>query len=819
MRPIELLAPAGDLEAAYAAFHYGADAIYLGLKRFSARAEAANFSRDELGEIVAFAHAAAPRRSVFVALNTLVSDQEIDAVIENLSVAADMGVDALIAQDLGVIRLVRLYFPGLRLHASTQMTIHNLEGALMARELGMSRVTLARELTLAEIGRIVARSGLEVEVFIHGALCYSYSGLCLYSSLLRGRSGNRGRCTYPCRECFKGGGLTGLTFPFSMKDMALVSEVRGLREAGVRSLKIEGRKKGALYVATATHHYRRILDGVLPDKEREGAEEDLKTVFSRPWTDLYLKSRRNPKVIDTVVVGHRGALIGQTEAEAPERSAAWLRFRTRRRLERHDGLQIDLPGQGRPFGFAVDRLRVVAGKVHGGDVFEAPAKAMVEVRLPPDHPRIQAGAPVYCSSSQAVKQRYRFPTPKPGTFRARKPIRVAVTLHADRLTAEVELAPGVKGVGVTVERKGAFSSSRDPGQVEEAARSAFGKLGDTPFELTGFAFNNPGEVFVPVSEFNRLRREALGQLEAAVETVRRSRVAKVQQTEAAGTVERVSGNLRWSLKTDRVGHVRFLDAADWEGVEEVVLDIGFEALPEIEAGLKEWVEKVGRDRIRLGLPIIAREWEMTALRKKVEALSAAGWMTWEAGHLYAWPLLKERIGEGGDPQKDLTADWSVYVMNRLAARQVLEMGAVRVTLSPEDDFENMRGLLAGFGDRTTVVLYQDPPLFVSENCVMAAGTARCPACDGCRDAESSMVSAGGERVRVIQRGCRTILTNEVGLDLSRRLEALSRAGAVSVRADFINRHYRPEEVQNLWRALRAGRSVSGWEGNFSRGLK
>ena len=217
----ELLAPAGDIEAAYSAFYFGADAVYLGLRRFSARAEAINFSPEDLDEITAFAHA--HQKKVYVALNTLMQENELPELMTYLQICADCKVDALITQDIGVARIVKKAFPQLVLHASTQMAIHNLSGALALKKLGFERVVLARELSLAEIRDIQQKSGMEVEVFIHGALCYSYSGLCAFSSMTTARSANRGKCVYSCRDTFK---MNGKHYhPFSMKDLALENDV------------------------------------------------------------------------------------------------------------------------------------------------------------------------------------------------------------------------------------------------------------------------------------------------------------------------------------------------------------------------------------------------------------------------------------------------------------------------------------------------------------------------------------------------------------------------------------------------------------------
>ena len=206
----ELLAPAGDIEAGYAALYYGADAVYLGLQKFSARATATNFDEKNLNEFTAYAHHLG--RKVYAAINTVVQEHELPDLLETLDICSRCKIDAVILQDLGVARIIKQSYPELELHASTQMAVHNKEGALFLQSLGFSRVVVARELTLPEIKEIASIEGLETEAFIHGALCYSYSGLCQFSALEMGRSANRGKCLYPCRACFEKDGKRNIIF-------------------------------------------------------------------------------------------------------------------------------------------------------------------------------------------------------------------------------------------------------------------------------------------------------------------------------------------------------------------------------------------------------------------------------------------------------------------------------------------------------------------------------------------------------------------------------------------------------------------------------
>jgi putative protease len=827
---VELLAPAGGPDAAFAAFHYGADAIYLGLKKFSARAEAENFTLDELAEVTAYAHSLTPRRRVFVTINTLVRQDELAELVETLAAVSDIGVDALIIQDLGVYHFVRRYFPELELHASTQLAVHNRAGAEALKQLGFTRVVLARELTFEEVRDITATAGIETEVFIHGALCYSYSGLCLFSSQTLGRSGNRGKCAYSCRDSYEVTGAPDTLrdgapvkrdpakgFPFSMKDLALPDHLPVLRAAGVSCFKVEGRKKSPLYVATTTDYYRKLLDGTLTPQDRAVQEADLQAVFSRPWTRLFVDSHKDKEVADRDTVGHRGTVIGKVEAVRGSGGDVRIRFRTRRALERHDGLQIDLPVLGKPYGFAVDRLSVLdgrRGKSH--EVFEAGAGDVVEVALPPDHPPIPVGAPVYCSSSQAVKRRYRHERPKPNLYHIRRPVDVTVILTEGELCAVGRVEPRNAAEAVIEVRQtmpGPFPPAKDAAAMAAAARAAFEKLGDTRLSLRSFTFANEVHRFVPVSRLNQLRRELAVEVEEGLDRARATRVTGVLAEACPKPLPRAHREpFRWSIKVDRVGFVDAFDAADWSAVDELVVDVARDHPATLVEKLAQAAGHIGRERIRLALPAVTRKWEEHGIRLKVDKLLAQGWTRWEAANLSAWGFL---AGDG----LDLATDWSVYVINRAAALQLTDMGVSRFVLSPEDGFENMRSLFSEFGPRTVVVVYQDTPQFIAESCAYANLIGGCPGKANCRFEGMQMVSSHGERVTALDYHCRTIVLNEGPFCLSTRLSQLADAGAVALRVDFIYRNYEPGRVRDLWRAVRAGKAVPGGHAaNFDQGI-
>ena len=830
-RPVELLAPAGGLDAAFAAFHFGADAIYLGLKKFSARAEAENFTLAELDEITAYAHHLTPRRRVFVTINTLIRQDELAELIEALVALDEIGVDAVILQDLGVYRALRRYFPRMELHGSTQMAVHNGPGTRVLGRLGFTRVVLARELTFEEVHDITTAGGVETEVFIHGALCYAYSGLCLFSAQTLGRSGNRGKCAYSCRDAFDvtGAPLTlrdgapvrrdpGRGFPFSMKDLALPDHLPALRAAGVSCFKIEGRKKSPLYVATTTDYYRRLLDGTLEAEQRADMEADLQTVFSRPWTRLFVQAHTDKEVADRDTVGHRGTPVGNVQAVLPGREPGRdprLRFHTRRPLQKHDGLQIDLPVLGKPFGFAVEKLWLVGKSGTPRAVFAVPAETLSEVPWPREHPELPRGAPIYCSSSQAVKQKYRYVRPKPGQWHDVKPLHIDASLANGQLTVRGR----VGDVGMTRTAPVPFQPANDPAGMEEAVRSCFARLGQSRFALESLTWTNTGRGFVPASRLNRVRREVVADLEAYLKQAREARVVgMLRDVQPPKIALPPHSGFRWSIKVDRVGAVDAFEPSDWHDVDEVIIDIARDHPALLRDRLAAIGSTVGRERIRLALPAITRQWEHRGIAHKIETLRGEGWTKWEAANLSAWDDL------GIDPTNplaaiDLATDWSVYVINRLAAQQVLAMGATRFALSPEDGLANWQSLLAEFGPRAVLIVHQDTPLFVAESCAYANLIGGCPGKANCRFESMEMVSSHGERVTALDYHCRTIVVNQGPFCLSHRLPELAKAGAVSLRADFVYRPYDPAEVRERWRLVRAGRPVPGGHAaNCDRGI-
>lgn len=318
----ELLAPAGNAEAFYGAIHAGADAVYLGGSRFGARAFAENFKSEELIECIHYGHLLG--KKIYLTVNTLLKENELNELYDYLMPFYEVGLDAVIVQDMGVFRFIREHFPGLALHASTQMTLCGYRGAELLRQLGAVRIVPARELSLDELSLIKSRVDIELETFIHGAMCYCYSGQCLFSSILGGRSGNRGRCAQPCRLPYKIKSKEkkgNVCYPLSLKDMCTIEHIPQLIEAGIDSFKIEGRMKRPEYAAGVTAIYRKYMDRYYELRERYDPTEAAERyqISKKDYDDLsslYIRSEKQ----DGYYFKHNGKEMITLESPAYGRS-------------------------------------------------------------------------------------------------------------------------------------------------------------------------------------------------------------------------------------------------------------------------------------------------------------------------------------------------------------------------------------------------------------------------------------------------------------------------------------------------------------------
>ena len=660
----ELLSPAGSYECGIAAFTYGADAIYLGLKNFSARADAMNFSGEELEKITNLAHSL--NKKIYVAINTVIQNKEIPELIEKLSLVDRIGVDGIILQDLSLVNLIKKNFPNLIMHGSTQMAIHNLEGAKMLADMGFKRVVLARELSFQEIENITKNCGIEVEVFIHGALCYSYSGICMYSSFERGESANRGKCTYPCRKLYNG------THPYAMKDLSLNEYVSKLVEIGVASLKIEGRKKTPLYVAATADYYRRILDG----KDTKGCLDNIKRIFARPYTILHFNGK-NKNVIDRDFSGPRGLLIGKIERIKKN----IITFKPAFPIEKHDGIAIEIIGVERPYGFAIDKMWV-----NETPSFTANKGDKVELAVPADAPKFSVGANVYCTSSQSVKHSYPYKETILAKNITKQKLNISVNIEATQITA--------KANGKSVVINSNFSPAKNLDKMKDGVYIAFSKLGDTPFDLGVLDYNNKG-FFAPISLLNDIRRQLIEKLTEKREYI----LPTIKSPNSTGISEKTG----YIIKVDNISYLDDFTENDVNKVSEFIIDI--------MCDIEKINPLISHEKIRISLPIITRNAFMPTIKDKVKKYIEKGFLKFSVSNIGGIYVMKEfNIS-------DWICDYYLYALNDYSVEFLLSLGAKRITISPEDSKENIESLANAFGLNLDLLVYGDVPLFISDNCL------------------------------------------------------------------------------------------------------
>lgn len=667
---VELLSPAGDFQTALSAFEAGADAVYCGLVDFSARAFATNLSFEELEHLIAYARG--HEKKVYVTFNTLLDEDQFDDAIETLAKLEEIGPDGVIVQDLGVAKLIREHFPRLSLHASTQLVAHNLEGVLALKDLGFVRVVLARELSLEEIASIAKRcGGLELEVFIHGALCYSLSGLCLFGAMEKGRSGNRGKCPYLCRQCVEG------KYPFSMKDLRVGEDVKKLVDAGVVSLKIEGRMKSPLYVSSVTRFYREILDG----SKRRVTTGDLETVFSRRTTELYLNGTPSESVIDSESLGHLGTSVGIVKKVTRDREGLyWLRFHTSRALEKHDGLQFDaVDEEGKHLGMAVLEMRQAISR---RPVFEVNAGVDVEIQITEDLDRaLKPGMKIYCSMSNAVKRMFPSPSFRPSDYEGLRTIDLVVKLAREGITVEA----GDLLVSVPAE----LGAAKDPDKTAEAVRKAFAKLGGTGYRLGRITVEDSEKLFAPMSVLNDLRRELVEKLDTA-------RAERLRRTVEAAEMEDLSGSFEpVRLRRVKVRSDQTVPSGEWA-----------EVIVAVSPDRSNLSNLLNRPSLRLATPVYTNEPSFNKLRSLVKRLVREGYEKWECSDLATLKMLKQ-IGV-----TDITADWTLYAFNARALAELSAAGVTRFVASPENSRENLQ-YLAESGYDIEFLEQQSTPLFIS----------------------------------------------------------------------------------------------------------
>lgn len=776
------MSPAGYWPQLEAAVEAGADAVYFGLKHFTARAKV-GFELAELDRVFRTLHSRGVRG--FVTFNTLVFDHEIDEAIRGIAAIAEAGADAIIVQDWGVLELVRHVAPDLEIHASTQMSVTDSRGARLAAALGAHRVTLARELSLTEIETIARETEIELEVFVHGALCVAYSGQCFSSEAWGGRSANRGQCAQACRlpyQLYSDGLLEPLgdaRYLLSPGDLYALHQVPELARIGVSTLKIEGRYKDAEYVAATTRAYRQAVDAAaaghaLTITPRE--ELDLEQVYSRGLGPYFLTGTDHQKVVRGQYPGHRGVCVGTVRrvladgvAIEPVESAQRLSP-----LKPGDGLVFDGDQGGRVY--SVDVV---------GDLLEL---RFANNAL--DLARIQAGDSVWRTHDPALEKKLKPYTQASAPVRKQKVIVHAVAQVGTPLITRWT----VGSASVTVTSDAPMVEAQNRALDAASLRAQLERLGNTPYELGELTLDTDGRVFAPASLLNQLRREAVEKL-AEIQSMPPVRAIHAERPAVAAIppAPRTSTpRLHLLVRTPEQ-----LDAALELAPASITLDY-------LDLyGLKPSVERTkqaGVD-VRVATPRILKPGEERIvdflLRLDTDLLVRP------AGLL---DDLRYRT------PRALTGDFSLNAANALSARTLLSLGLTRLTPTHDLNGEQIASLARQIGGGwLEVIAYQHLPVFHTEHCVfcrfLSTGTTFKDCGRPCEKHRVELGDTNGRRHPVLADiGCRNTVFGAEAQEASSFLDDWLAAAIRDFRLEFA--HESADQVRAVSNAFRDALSCS-----------
>ena len=716
-RKPEVMAPAGHWPQLHAAIEAGADAVYFGLKHFTARAKA-GFDLSELPEALRTLH----RRGVrgFVTFNTLVFDHEWREAARTIAAIAEAGTDALIVQDAGVLNLAHAIAPDLELHASTQMSITDARGAAWAQAMGASRVTLARELSLAEIRAIAEAVSVELEVFVHGALCVAYSGQCFSSEAWGGRSANRGQCAQACRlpyEMLVDGILKPLgdaRYLLSPGDLYALHQVPELINIGISTLKIEGRYKDADYVAAATRAYRRAVDdawAARPLSITPAEELQLEQVYSRGLGPFFMTGTDHQAVVRGRAPRHRGVLMGHVTAVQPPviviepaapHSLAPLQSHSIAPLKPGDGVVFD----------AAD-WRDPAEAEEGGRIYQTAPAARGQMTLhfgqnDLNFARIRPGDLLWRTHDPALDKALR-PYLEPPPPLPRQPLNVQVTARAGQPLHTTWTLNARPGISVAIASPEPLPAAQNRALDETQLRAQFERLGNSAYALAALTFTGDAPVFAPASLLNTMRRQAVEALEAlqsqplahTVHDPLQAAGELLQRATAAPHAPAAAPSLHLLVRTPEQ-----LDAALTLAPASLTLDY-------LDLyGLKPSVDRVLQAGIpvRVATPRILKPGE----ERIVEFLLRLN-----------CPLLVRPIGllhhlQTLDTAPPLTGDFSLNAANAVTAHLLLSLNLQRITPTHDLNAAQVATLAREAGPhRIEAIAYQHLPVFHTEHCVFA----------------------------------------------------------------------------------------------------
>lgn len=644
----ELLSPAGNIECLKAAINNGADACYLGGKSFGARAFAGNFTNEELKEAVEYAHLYGVK--IYITVNTIIYNNEVEEFIEYIKYLYQIGVDALIMQDIGMISLVRQTFPNFEIHASTQLHNHNNEGIKALKALGVTKVVLDREMTLEQIENI--NVDIEKEVFIHGAICNSYSGCCLFSYMNGGRSGNRGECTQPCRlpyKLIKNGKYISNEdkYLLSTRELNTIHNFDKLMNSDITCFKIEGRMKSPSYVGYITRIYRKLIDNYQKNNKEiitKEEENNLKILFNRNFTNGYLFS---DKVMNISSSNHQGLEIGKVIDITPKK----IKIKLSDNLYQEDGLRFKQSNKGMIANFIYNEKNLLINKASKGDIIYLDNK----INLKEKDILVKTSSPYLDKEilSTSIKK---------------IPVDIEVTLENNYLIIIFK-----DNNNNIVKDKIKVDTPIKRSTTSEEVKEKLTKLGNTPFICNNINININKDIFVNMKDLNNIRREICNKLIKERTSIKRNIIINKY-------------NLNYQKDTNYNIEVSIL--ARTKDQVQAALDMNIDRIY-VDSGLYQ--EYKDNNKVYLRLPRVVNNYNY----------DSNNILATELGAIYKYK------------NTNLISDYYLNVVNNYSIKYLLDKGVKRVTLSPEINYNYLDDYIL---DKVEIIIYGTIENMLTKSC-------------------------------------------------------------------------------------------------------
>lgn len=711
---IELLSPVGNFHCLKAAVQNGADAVYLGASDFNARAGATNFSLDELKTAIEYAHLRNVK--VHLALNTLIKNNELEEALSLASFAYENGVDAIIVQDLGLAKILIKSFPKLPIHASTQMTIHNLEGVIQAERLGFSRVVLSRELSLEEIDYICRNSNIEIECFVHGALCISYSGQCLFSSMIGGRSANRGKCAQACRlpyELLEDNEKTiDKGYLLSPRDLCGLDNLGTLIDSGVTSFKIEGRLKSPEYVATVTRIYRKYIDLYLKNgkfKVDSSDLEDLLQVFNRGnFSSGHFSSLPNENLIFKDKSNNMGIYIGNVSNFNSAKGHIKLTptgsieigdtvtFEKENTRYTISELMIGNSNIRKASAGQVVTIGRMKGNIHLSDkIYKLSSKSLSNSSLETYENVENKKIPLYCKMS------------------IKKDCPITVKVKA------IDSSDNCQNIVVSITSDIYPVDAINQPITKEKIIEQFTKTTNTPFQFSKFDIDLDKNLYIPkVSSLNALRRDILNKLETSIikSFIRVPTDLKLKNNQTNTLISKPNDK-KVSLLLNTL-NLNF-DYSDLEDVDRIYIPVKYFSMPKYENVLNTITSKF---KTYIYMPIIIKtNYRNILINNIVSALSKYPTKGFVISNLSEFTLLKEF-----KKNYEFIGNYSLNTFNDYTASELKDLGLSTITLSPELNKSDISNICNGIDSE--LIVYGNTPLMNMKYCLLGGSNGCYPEC-------------------------------------------------------------------------------------------